>query len=71
MTTRELEKLRDKLPPKFADELHRRLSNQTISNIRAVLRGSHNNDEIIDAAIALAEEHQNNIKARSEKIRQL
>jgi DNA replication protein DnaD len=71
MTTRELEKLKKKLPPKYLQELCRRLSKHSISAIRAVLRGDYNNFEIVDAAIALAEEHQSCLRARSEKISQL
>jgi hypothetical protein len=71
LTNNDLERLKEKLPPKYLMELTRRLSNHSISAIRSVLRGDYFNNEIIDAAIELAEEHQNGIKARKEKISNL
>jgi hypothetical protein len=71
MTTRELDKLKSKLPLKYMEELTRRLSDHSISAIRAVLRGDYYNKVIIDEAIALAEEHQNELKMQKEKISQL
>ncbi len=71
MKTRELDKLKGKLPKKYRDILWKRLNKYSISSINAVLRGDFDNVEIIDAAIQLAEEHQNELKARSEKINSL
>lgn len=71
MKTKELEKLKSKLPKKYRETLWQRLNKYSISSINAVLRGDYNNIEIIDAAIQLAEEHQNALKSRSEKINSL
>jgi hypothetical protein len=68
LKTRELDKLRSKLPPKYDKILIQRLSKHSISAIQKVLIGVYHNSEIIDAAIQLAEEHQNELKSRSEKI---
>ncbi len=71
MKTRELEKLRKKLPRKWRTELWRRLNRYSLSAINQVMRGDYNNDEIIDAAIELAEEHQAALKSRKEKLESL
>lgn len=71
MKTRELDKLKSKLPKKYRDTLWQRLGKYSISSINAVLRGEYDNAEIIDAAIQLAEEHQAELKSRSEKINSL
>jgi hypothetical protein len=68
--TRELDKLKDKLPRGYRIELWKR-TGCSIAAIDAVLRGNYNNTTIIDAAILLAEEHQNELKSRSEKINML
>ena len=67
MTTRELDKLKSKMPRKYRMELWKR-TNCSIAAIDAVLRGDYKNDIIIEAAIILAEEHQNKIRMLSEKI---
>jgi hypothetical protein len=67
MKTRELDKLKSKLPRGWRIELWKR-TGSSLSAIDAVMRGDYNNTIIIDAAILLAEEHQNDLKARSEKI---
>jgi hypothetical protein len=71
MKTKELDKLKDKLPKNYVDTLWKRLNRYSTSTIRAVLRGDFNNTEILDASIRLAEEHQNELKSRSEKISSL
>jgi hypothetical protein len=71
MKTKELDKLKKKLPKRFRMILWTRLNKYSLSSIDAVLRGDRNNDEIIDAAINLAEEHQNELKSRLEKINSL
>jgi hypothetical protein len=68
MKTKELDKLKKKLPKKWRLLLWTRLNKYSISTINQVLRGDFNNTEIIDAAIQLAEEHQTELKSRSEKI---
>lgn len=68
MTTRELEKLRKKMPSGWNTLLWKRLNNHSFSAIYRVLNGDYNNDEIIDAALELAEEHQAHIKARKDKL---
>jgi hypothetical protein len=71
MKTRELDKLKSKLPKKYRDILWKRLNKYSVSSINAVLRGDYDNIEIIDAAIQLAEEHQAELRGRSEKISSL
>jgi hypothetical protein len=71
MKTRELDKLKSKLPKKYREILWQRLNKYSISSINAVLRGDYDNTEIIDAAIQLAAEHQTELKSRSEKISSL
>jgi hypothetical protein len=71
MTTRELEKLRSKLPRRYRLELWRRLSNVSISAIDKVLIGAYENETIINAAIQLAEEYQASQKELKEKIQSL
>jgi hypothetical protein len=71
LKTRELEKLRSKLPPHSYEILWKRLNKPSIPTIKAVLRGNFNNDQIIDAAIQLAQEYQNELKERQEKISSL
>jgi hypothetical protein len=68
LKTRELDKLRSKLPPRYDKILIQRLSKHSISSIQKVLIGIYYNSEIIDAAIQLAEEYQNEEKIRREKI---
>lgn len=71
MTTRELDKLRSKLPRGWRMELWRRLGKHSVSAIHHVLRGEYHNDEILDAAIELAEEYQATLRARKEKLSSL
>jgi hypothetical protein len=70
MTSRELDKLKSKLPRGYRMELWKRTT-CSIAAIDSVLRGDYNNTAIIDAAILLAEEYQNELKSRSEKINSL
>ena len=71
MTTRELEKLKSKLPKKFRIELWRRLNVVSLSAIDKVLRGDYHNELIINAAIQLAEEYQASQREAKEKINSL
>jgi hypothetical protein len=68
MTTRELSKLKKKLPRGWREEMKKRLPNNSKSAIHQVMSGSYNNDKIIDCAIQLAQEYQESIKARKEKL---
>jgi hypothetical protein len=70
MKTKELDKLKKKLPRGYRIELWKR-TGCSLAAIDSVLRGDYNNAVIIDAAILLAEEHQNDLKSRSEKINSL
>lgn len=71
MTTSELEKLRSKLPKHYRMILWRRLNRYSLSDIKNALKGNLINNEILDAAIQLAEEYQNEINSRSVKIENL
>jgi hypothetical protein len=66
MTTRELDKLKSKLPRGFRMILRKRIGNVSISAIDKVMRGDYNNDIIIEAAINLAQETQ----ARSQRLKE-
>jgi nitrous oxidase accessory protein NosD len=68
MTTRDLDKLKKKLPKGYSIMLWKRLNKYSVSAINRVLRGDYQNNIIIDEAIRLAEEHQAELKGRSEKI---
>lgn len=70
MKSKELDKLKSKLPRGYRLELWHR-TGCSIAAIDSVLRGDYSNTVIIDAAILLAEEYQNDLKSRSEKINQL
>ena len=67
MKTRDLDKLKSKLPRGYRIRLWKS-TGCSLAAIDSVLRGDYNNTTIIDAAIQLAEEHQNELKSRSEKI---
>lgn len=72
MKTRELDKLKNKLPKnKYRMMLWKRLSNVSLEDIDKVLRGDSNNDDILKAAIELAEEYQIKKKMTKEKINSL
>jgi hypothetical protein len=71
MTTRELDKLKDKLPHGYRITIWKRLNNVSLSAIDKVMRGDYNNTIIMNAAIELAEEHQAELKAQTEKIQSL
>lgn len=71
MTTRDLDKLKSKLPKKYRIELWKRLPKMSLSAIDKVLRGDYHNEEIISAAIQMAEEYQNSQKNLKEKINSL
>lgn len=71
MKTKELDKIKKKLPRGYRMILWKRLDKYSISTIDSVLRGDFNNEIILDTAIQLAEEYQNTIKERLEKINSL
>jgi hypothetical protein len=71
MTRSEYDKLKSKLPKKYRLILWKRLDKYSLSAISSVLRGDYINNEIIDAAIQLAEEYQNELQEHSKKIEQL
>lgn len=71
MTTRDLDKLKSKLPAKYRIELWKRLNNISLSAIDKVLRGDYHNEIIINEAIKMAEEYQADQKALKEKIASL
>lgn len=68
MTSRDLVKLKSKLPKKYRIILYSRLNKYSLSAISSVLRGDYNNNEILDAAIQLAKEYQNELEQYSKKI---
>jgi hypothetical protein len=71
MTTRDLDKLKSKLPKKYRIELWKKLNNVSLSAIDKVLRGDYQNELILNAAIQMAEEYQANQKDLKEKINSL
>jgi hypothetical protein len=71
MTRSECERLKSKLPKRYRLILWKRLDKYSLSAISSVLRGDYINNEIIDAAIQLAEEYQNELQEYSKKIEQL
>ncbi len=71
MTRSEYDKLKLKLPKRYRLILRKRLNKYSLSAISSVLRGAYVNNEIIDAAIQLAEEYQNELQKYSKKIEQL
>lgn len=71
MNSKELAKLKKKLPRGWREEMKKRLPEHSKSAIHQVMHGSYNNDEIIDCAIQLAQEYQASIKARKEKLSSL
>jgi hypothetical protein len=71
MTTRELDKLKSKLPKRYRMILWKRLNRYSLRTIGAVLKGEFDNKEILDAAIFLAEEHQNDLRSQKDKISSL
>lgn len=71
MKSRELEKLKSKLPKKgYRIELWKR-TGCSMKAIDAVLKGEYENTTIIDAAIELAAEYQDSLKTQTEKINSL
>lgn len=71
MTTKDLDKLKSKLPKRYRIILWKRLNTYSLSAISAVLRGDYSNNEIISAAVQLAEEHQNELSECAKKIENL
>jgi hypothetical protein len=71
MTTRDLDKLKSRLPKRYRIILWKKLNNVSISAIDKVLRGDYENDLILNAAILLAEEYQADQKELKEKINSL
>jgi hypothetical protein len=71
MTTRDLDKLKSKLPKRYRIILWKKLNTVSISAIDKVLRGDYENDLILNAAILLAEEYQASQKELKEKINSL
>ena len=70
MTDKELNKLKEKLPPKGIKTIAER-TGYAYETVRLVLSGFRQNGKIIDAAIALAAEFQEQEKERIEKINAL
>jgi len=68
LTNRQLEKLKDRLPRGYRRILWKSIGNVSMSTIDAVMRGDFFNQTIIDAAIELAERHQQESKERAERI---
>jgi hypothetical protein len=71
MTSRDLEKLKQKLPKGYRMMIWKKLCNVSLSAIDKVLRGDYNNEAILNTAIELAEEHQATIKNLKDKISSL
>jgi len=67
MNTEDLEKLKKKLPRGYRQMLIER-TGYSLPAIDSVLRGDYMNERILDAAIKLAQEHQEKLKNYSEKI---
>lgn len=70
MTGTELKKLKAKLPRGYRKTL-REETKFSFATIDLVLKGNHYNQKIIDAAICLAQKHQQSLKEKSEKISSL
>lgn len=70
MTTQDLEILRNRLPKKTLVALHEK-TGKSKTYIWQVLNGKRNNDEIIDAAILLANEQKAKDEARKNEITNL
>lgn len=71
MNSRDLDKLKSKLPKRYRMILWKRLNRYSLSAISSVLRGDYNNNEILSAAVQLAEEHQNELMECAKKIEEL
>ena len=71
LTSRQLEKLKSRLPRGYRMILWSTIGNVSMSTIDAVMRGDFFNQAIIDAAIELAEKTQQAMIERSEKISNL
>ena len=70
MTHKELEILKEKLPPKAIKKLSEN-TGYAYETVRLVLGGHRNNEIIIDAAIELAAKYQIAQKVRTKKIKAL
>lgn len=71
LTSRQLEKLKSRLPRGYRMILWSTIGNVSMSTIDAVMRGDFFNQTVIDAAIELAEKTQQAMTERSEKISNL
>ncbi len=70
MTQQDIQKLKEKLPPKAYRNIAER-TGYSYETVRSVFRGIRNNEKIIDAAIELAIEYNKTEKKRSQKISSL
>lgn len=70
MTTEEIEILKEKLPQKAYSEIAKK-TGYSYETVRSVFRGLRKNETIIDAAIELASQYQQEQKERTEKIKAL
>ena len=71
LTSRQLERLKSRLPRGYRMILWSTIGNVSMSTIDAVMRGDFFNQAVIDAAIELAEKTQQAMAERSEKISNL
>jgi hypothetical protein len=72
MIIKDLKKLKKRMPRGWQSKLYESLGRRASkSAIEAVMNGRYNNDEIIDCAIALAQEYQASLKSRKEKLSSL
>ena len=71
LTSRQIEKLKSRLPRGYRHILWKSIGNVSMSTIDAVMRGDFFNQTIIDAAIDLAEKTRQAMSERSEKISNL
>lgn len=70
MTKKQLEKLKKKLPPKYRETLAEKFE-ITTGYVDQILRGEKERLDVIDAAIELAEKHQQYLAEQKQKIRSL
>lgn len=71
MTQQDLEKLRDKLPPKWADKVAERKEDCSPAYARMVLAGTRNNIDVLNLIIEVAKEYQDELKAMQTEIAKL
>ena len=70
MTTTVLKKLRNKLPPDGSEKIAEK-TGFSLSYINMVLNNIRNNQDIIDCAIEVAANHQEDLKKKIETIKSL